>query len=75
VRAQQESNIIYLLIVGAMLGAATLSYCGFCFMAWQFLPDDQAIDAATDDALNMSVQVVESARSRRALARGCFQAN
>ena len=50
----------WLVVVGLVLGVATLSYCGFCFGTFQFLSDDDAINAAIDDVLTLRVHAIEA---------------
>ena len=52
----------WLVVFGPIVGIGTLSYSGFCFGTFQFLSDDDAINAAIDDVTPLSVHVVESTR-------------
>lgn len=52
--------IEFLAFVGIMLGIAMLSYAGFCFTTFRFLPDDEAIDAAIDEIRASKLHTVEN---------------
>jgi hypothetical protein len=59
VRSWQAISLLWGAIVG---GIATLSYSGFCFSSYEFLSDEEAINAAIDDVMSMGVHIVENPR-------------